>query len=225
MRAIMRLFTESKIMAGYICWDDTGWIGRVRPLLRGSGVVVSPTDTVPGLLALATPAGAMALDQVKDRSRGKPYLVLVGSRQQAYELMDEQKVAKNPAIKTLMERCWPGPLTLIVPAHPSVPSSITLNGFIAIRMPDHAQLRELALAVGPLFSTSANKEGEPTPRCMDEVDEALRVQATAVISGAMQLGCNARPSTILECTGEVIRLVRAGAYSLDQLVDIVPIST
>jgi len=212
-------------MAGHICWDDTGWIGQIMPLLRAGGVVLGPTDTVPGLLAVATAEGAAALDRAKVRSGGKPYLILVGSSQQALDLMDREKVADNTQINALMDRCWPGPLTLLVPAGPSVPTAMTLNGSIAIRLPNYLKLQELALAVGPLFSTSANKESEPTPRCMDEVNAAIKSQAAVLISGVAQTKCDARPSTILDCSGGVIKVVRAGAYSIEELAKIVPIST
>ena len=207
-----------------ICWTDTGSKAEIAGFLRDGELVICTTDTVPGLLSLATEDGLKMLDRAKGRS-GKSYLIVVGSRQQAYDLMDRDKVADHAHVQKLIEQCWPGPLTLIVPAHPSVSPAITREGTIAIRLPDHEGLRELAREAGALFSTSANPEGEPTPCRMDGVDEQIMTQASARVDDCRHMEPCKRPSTILDCTGDAIRVVRQGAYSHEDLAKIVPIST
>lgn len=216
------LFSVCKKMLQFIHWGGTECADKVGAILHADRLILCTTDTVPGLLALATAAGRRALDQAKARS-GKPYLLLAGSGQQAHDAIDWSRVADRDALKRLIDQCWPGPLTLIVPAHPALPDAATQNGTVAIRVPDHEGLRGLAQHVGLLFSTSANREGEQTPCRIAEVDEQI-MGVDAIVSDDDAVICS-KPSTIIDCTGEKFRLIRVGAYPIEDIVKIVPIST
>jgi L-threonylcarbamoyladenylate synthase len=134
------------------------------------------------------------------------------------------------AAERLAGAFWPGPLTLVVRAAEGAPAAVAAGGTIAVRPASDAVSRALLAAWGrPLFSTSANRRGEPAPA---SVEEAIRALAAAPGAGAIQLalapvtgeeagGAPARPSTIVDVTSEP-RLVRSGAIPVERLRKALP---
>lgn len=193
-------------------WSETDRLVSVAHSLKQGGVVLSSTDTVLGLLAVAQESGLQSLNHIKGREQ-KPYIVLISS------LDDLKGLAKLPladSVQRLVAVCWPGPVTLVLPALSSLPSwLVSAQGTIAIRLPDHAGLRFLAHACGPLFSTSANHAGKPVPRLLGEVDQSILDAVSYVMSD--QLTREALASTLLDCTGSDIRLLREGVFQVAQI--------
>ena len=200
-----------------LSWANQGDIGRLVGVLQRDGVVLGPSDTVIGLLAPLSDAGFKALNKLKKRTQ-KPYLVLV----QANGMAKIQKMAhipQNEAVSKLMQACWPGPLTLILKAQEDIPFYMkSLQGEIAIRVPDHKGLQTLLTHFDGLFSTSANITGEPVPSSLDEVSPTIKEAVAFCINdeSPKTLG-KISASTILDVTRKTIRLVREGAYSKQQL--------
>jgi len=127
--------------------------------LRAGGLVVLPTDTVYGIGALASDAGAVArLLAAKGRGRRMPPPVLVAGVDQL-----DGVVADIPsAARALIESCWPGALTLVLTAAPRLSWDLgETGGTIAVRMPDHPLTLALLRATGPMAVTSANRTGRP----------------------------------------------------------------
>jgi tRNA threonylcarbamoyl adenosine modification protein (Sua5/YciO/YrdC/YwlC family) len=121
----------------------------------------------------------------------------------------------------LVEACWPGPLTLVCQAQPSLQWDLgDSRGTVAVRMPDH----ELALALlertGPLAVSSANRTGQPAAVTAAEAQEML-AEAVEIYLDAGPLPAR-EPSTILDLTGELPRVLREGALSLEELKQRVP---
>ena len=199
-------------------WRDIQGFSRVKNALSASGVVLGTTDTVVGLLALANQKGLNQLNDLKGRT-DKPYLVLVGSLEQVYALIDQEGISEGQKARQdrLMQAVWPGPVTLVFKAHINVSSSMRgPDGTIALRLPDHKELQQLAIDLGPLFSTSANRAGQEAPATMEQVDPFF-VENSAVCVGDIQ-ECAAdetAPSVIIDCSKDTCTLVRAGAGLLE----------
>jgi len=187
--------------------------GAAAEALRSGGVVLLPTDTVYGIAVVASTPGATGrLFALKERSEGQPVAVLVADRAQALALAD----APGDAALRLMERLWPGPLTLVVRRSPTA-SSLELGGdpaTVGLRCPDHDLVRALATEVGPLATTSANRHGQPTPRTAAEAAASLVGPVDLVVDGG-RLGSVA--STVVDLTGSEPKVLREGAVTVDHL--------
>lgn len=194
-------------------WYNPGTIDTVISYLQSGKVVATTTDTVPGLLAQANQQGFEALNQIKIRSN-KPYLLLIPFH---YSLQKYAEINQKLHIETLISSCWPGPLTLILKAKPDLPAYLQgQDGTIALRVPDHQGLQKVLMQFDALLSTSANFAGQPVPQTINALDPALIAQISCMVD-EKDAQAHALPSTILDCTGDAIRVVREGAYPIKQL--------
>jgi L-threonylcarbamoyladenylate synthase len=192
-------------------WYDAHAESEMIRTLQEGAIILGTSDTVIGLLAPFTTQGFIALNRIKQR-KDKPYLVLAANLKDVYALTD---AFKNEQLKALAQQFWPGPITFIVPAKKEVPSFATsATGAIAIRIPQHAGLLSLLSKTGPLFSTSANISHEPVPDVLSSVSPQIIEQVGLIIDGETQYTI---PSTILDCTGEAIVIIREGAVSSQRL--------
>ena len=181
--------------------------------LRAGGVVLLPTDTVYGLAAL-TPDAEENLFVLKGRPPDRSIAVLVADRQAA-----ESLAADIPApLAALMDRHWPGPLTVVLP-RPQSPAP-QLGGdrdTVGVRCPDHPWLRELLTEVGPLATTSANRHAQPTPPQAADVLTALTPDPTteARIHVAIDGGpCTGQASTVVTWQEGDLKILRPGPLAL-----------
>jgi L-threonylcarbamoyladenylate synthase len=178
---------------------------RALEILRGGGLVAFPTDTVYGVGALAFDAAAVeSIYAVKDRPNEKAIPVLLGSAD------DLTKVAAEvpPMALTLAARFWPGPLTLVVPKHPSLPEAVSVTATVGVRVPDHAAARRLLQAAGPMAVTSANRSGQPSPSSASEVLAQLGGRIALILDGGKTPG--GVPSTVVDCVGAEPKILREG---------------
>ena len=202
------------------CHDPLAWgpsiDAAVHALSRGE-VIVLPTDTVYGIGADAFDAKAVArLLAAKGRGRQMPPPVLIpGIGTVAGLGMDVPQAALD-----LMERFWPGPLTVIVQAQPSLAWDLgETNGTVALRVPDHPAALALLARTGPLAVSSANRTGMQAATTAVKAKEQLADAVSIYLDGgASPLG---EASTIVDATGERLRVVRAGGVTFDQLADVV----
>lgn len=190
----------------------------VRDHLARGGLLAYPTETVYGLGSAPTDAGLDALARLKGRPPAKPFLVLVSSLRMA----EEWGLVFNHSAKALAAAFWPGPLTLVLPGGEGrLPDRLRgAEGGIAARHTSHAAIRQLVEACGaPLTSTSANRPGGPTAPGAARIDElfgdAVRSGELLVLDGGV-LG-NVPPSTLVDCTGPVPKMVREGAIPRGEL--------
>ena len=143
-----------KMKSKGLSWDNKEALEMARHALAQGKLLVGASDTVPGFLSPLTKDGFEQLNTIKNRSQ-KPYLVLIGSQEKIANFVD---TPVSPLVASLIEHCWPGPLTLILQAKSNIPSFVTSQqGAIALRMPDHQGLLYLLQDVDGLFSSSANK--------------------------------------------------------------------
>ena len=130
----------------------------VRATARVGGVILFPTDTLYGLgVDPGSPAGLAALLRLKGRAPDKPLPVLLAD----VSLVDRYAAAIPALWRALMQRFWPGPLTLLFPALPGLPPGIcSTSGKVALRVPGNTLCRSvLRAAGGSLTGTSANASG------------------------------------------------------------------
>jgi tRNA threonylcarbamoyl adenosine modification protein (Sua5/YciO/YrdC/YwlC family) len=176
--------------------------------LQAGECVVVPTDTVYGLAAALTHAGAVArLAELKGRDRSVPIAVLVADGDQAAEIAR----LTGPA-EQLARQHWPGALTLVVDAAPGVAEVIGADdGSVGVRSPDHPFLHAVAQRVGPLATTSANVHGQPTPARASDVAAQFPTVALVVDGGP----CEGEPSTVVDVRFDPVRVLRRGPVRVD----------
>jgi L-threonylcarbamoyladenylate synthase len=198
-------------------WDNPATIQYVAKLLQEGKVVLAEGDTVLGLLADVSAKGRDQLDHIKSRSQ-KPYLILIGFPEKAFDFIE---IAQDKIFQTekLIKKCWPGPVTLIFKAKTDIPVYLqSADGTVALRVPDHAGLLQLLSHFNGLFSTSANNSGQPVPDSLEEVDQSiLNAVACVVMNDFHKKTESALPSTIIDCTGEKLVIVRQGPFDLSLL--------
>lgn len=181
-------------------------------VLRRSGVIAIPTETFYALGAsISDEVAIRRVIAIKGRPQGQPILALIADRAQLTVLVG----AITSAAVTLMDRFWPGPLTLIFPAAPLLPKVLTAGtGSVGIRQSAHGGLASLLRLVGPLTGTSANRSGEPPARTAEVVQTTLGSEVDLILDGGSAAG--GLPSTIVDTVGP-IRLLREGPISRQEI--------
>jgi tRNA threonylcarbamoyl adenosine modification protein (Sua5/YciO/YrdC/YwlC family) len=196
-------------------WDDLQAIKKVENDLREGNVVLAAGDTVFGLLADISEKGYAQLDHIKNRSK-KPYLLLVGNKEKAFNLI-EKDTPVFFQIEKLINICWPGPATLIFRAKKTVPAGVkSEDGNVAIRVPNHAGLLQLLRNFDALYSTSANRSGKLVPTHLQDIEESIMNSVADIILNKNESE-SALPSTIIDCSGNTIKIVREGAFPIEKL--------
>lgn len=204
----------------YDCADPAeraeGLDAAVDSVKRGE-LVVLPVDASYGLAADAfQPDAVDALLVTKGRGRDLPLPVLVGS----WHGLDGLMLMVRPSVRALVEAFWPGGLTLVVEHSPSLAWDLgDGRGTVAVRMPLHPVALELLARTGPLAVTAANAAGHPVPLTAPDAQEQIGYPVSVYLDGGE---CEPQPSTIVDVSGDVPRLLRAGSVSLEQLREVVP---
>lgn len=185
--------------------------------IRNGDLVVLPTDTVYGLAADAFDADAVQrLLDAKGRGRDMPPPVLIG----VAATLDALGTEIPDWARTLANRHWPGPLTLVLRQQSSLRWDLgETRGTVAVRMPDDPVALELLGRTGPLAVSSANTTGSPAATDADAAQEMLGDRVAVILDGGPTAGpgVGGVPSTILDCTTDRPRLLRAGALGVDEL--------
>lgn len=199
-------------------------LGEAAECLNRGEAVVLPTDTVYGVgVAVEAAPGPQRLFEAKQRPADKPVAWLVASPDD----LERYGEAVPAYARRLAETFWPGALTLVVRASAAVPRAFqSQEGTIGLRMPASSDALALIRAMGcPLAVTSANRSGAPAAVRFEELDPSF-VAATAGVlvpaPGAESASAGAidsaeAASTVLDCTADVPRLLRAGALSFDSM--------
>ncbi|MGQ9700074.1 MAG: L-threonylcarbamoyladenylate synthase [Candidatus Bipolaricaulaceae bacterium] len=198
--------------------DDQG-IREAAGVIRAGGLVAFPTETVYGLGANALSALAVAkIFAAKGRPHFDPVIVHVADPPEAEELWQEvPRLAQK-----LMERFWPGPLTLVLPKREIVPDIVTAGlPTVAVRMPAHPVALALIRAAGvPIAAPSANRFGRLSPTHHEAVLEQLGEEIEAVIAGgATPVGIE---STVVSLVEDPPRVLRPGGTPIEALRKYIP---
>ena len=189
-----------------------------RYIVEGE-VVAFPTETVYGLGANIFNEAAIAkIFAAKGRPSDNPLIAHIATLDQLLSLAREIP----PAARLLIDRFFPGPLTVVLPKLPAVPMIATAGlETIRVRMPDHPLAIELLRACGlPLVAPSANLSGRPSPTTWQAVLEDLEGRIACILQGEpTRVGLE---STVVDCTAAVPTLLRAGAITLEELRHVIP---
>jgi L-threonylcarbamoyladenylate synthase len=193
-------------------------LAKAAEAVRDGKLVVLPTDTLYGIGADAFDRTAVqALLAAKGRGRHMPPPVLVGD----VRTVDGLAIDVPDYVHALVEAFWPGPLTVVLKAQPSLSWDLgDTNGTVALRMPDHPLALELLREVGPMAVSSANVTGWPAARTM--VDAATQLGSAVFVyldGGPVGEGL---PSTIVDCTSRPPTILREGALSAEVLAPYLP---
>jgi len=189
-------------------------IREAASIIQSGGLVAFPTETVYGLGAngLHSPA-VRKIFEVKGRPQDNPLILHVSSPQQAAELSEG---LCDMAI-TLIDKFWPGPLTVVVKKHPSIPDEVTAgHPTVALRMPDcPVALALISASSVPVAAPSANTSGRPSPVTAQQVLDDLGGRIECVLdAGPTGIGVE---STVVDTTGEVCVILRPGGVTREQL--------
>lgn len=196
---------------------DRGIAAAVEAVKSGE-LVVLPTDTVYGIGADAfTPHAITALHNARGVDRRVPPPVLVGSR----HTLDGLVYSLPKAARELADAFWPGALTIMVEHSPSLQWDLgDTGGVVGVRMPLHPVALEVLREVGPMAVTTANKIGQPAPLTAEEARDQLEYSVRIYLEAGAAV--DPAPSTIVDVTGDVPRVLRAGAVPFEKLRDVVP---
>lgn len=199
-------------------WEDGEAIREAAALLRNGELVAFPTETVYGLGADATNDDAVGrIFTAKGRPADNPLIVHVADKGQLSAVVAEvSEVARR-----LIDRFWPGPLTLVLPHRGTVSARVTCGlPTVAVRMPAHPVARALIAAAGvPVAAPSANRSGKPSPTTAAHVLADLAGRIAGVVDGGpTSVGVE---STVLDLTTPVPTILRPGGVTQEELAAVV----
>jgi L-threonylcarbamoyladenylate synthase len=191
---------------------SSGDVERAAEILLEGGVGIIPTDTVYGLAALAAHEGAVGrLLDIKNRPAGKPLPVHISNVADA----DKLTFADEPDAAALMEKFWPGPLTLVLRRRSGVHLPFQRRESLGLRIPDNPFCRRLIKKAGFLVVPSANFSGDPPPASPDEVADGIMGLADFIVDGGTCGG--GLESTVVDLTGG-LEVLREGAISAGEIM-------
>lgn len=188
-------------------------------VIQAGGLIVYPTETIYGIGSNALHRrGIKRIHALKRRTEQRPILVLVPTIESVLPLVERIPLTG----RKFMEAFWPGPLTLVFSASRTLPEELTQGrGTVGIRIPSCILcLRLLELCECPITSTSANLSGEAPLSSIEEMKKVL----TPGIDLYLDAGVlpPSKPSTVVDVSEDIPRLVREGAVSADALRAVVP---
>jgi len=197
----------------------TDSVEEAAAILNSGGVVAFPTETVYGLGAgICHPEALLQLFRAKGRPADNPLIVHLSSVGQVAEVASEVSLQAAQ----LIERFFPGPLTLVLKKKSSLPYSVTAGlETVGVRCPANPVAREfLRLACCPVAAPSANRSGLPSATSWEAVMQDLEGKIECILKGTPStIGLE---STIVDCSGRTPVLLRAGAITLEQLREVLP---
>ncbi len=183
--------------------------------LEKGGIVAYPTETFYGLgVRFDNEEAIKRLYTIKHRPEMKPVPLVIGSR----KLLTLLVSGINDRSSSLMDRFWPGPLTLVLPAKKNLSEFITAGTQkVAVRIPGKSFALQLAKSIDrPITSTSANPSGMPPAQNARTVLRYFQSKIDLVIDGGPAPG--RLPSTLIEVTGDEVKILREGAIKKEQLI-------
>jgi len=188
-------------------------------VVQAGGTIVYPTDTLYGLGGNAWRSDVVErIQRMKKRPDPRSLLAIVHSVETVLGLVTDV----SPHALTLMEKFWPGPLTLVLRAGPRAPRPIVAeNGTIALRVPSHHFSNRLAEVCNlPVISTSANITGETTASNVDAIELSIGGGVDLFVDGGELTA--GKPSTLVDVTSPACRVIRDGAVTRAALLAVIP---
>lgn len=190
-------------------------VDQAAAILRDGGLIAFPTETYYGLAV--DPFNEEALQRlfrVKQRPEAKPVLVLVPGREDVGLMAEDIP----EAAQSLMDRFWPGPLTMVFPAHRELSDILTGGtGTVGVRVSPHPVAQALLRAFGgPVTATSANRSGGGPASSEEEVRRIFGDDIDMVLPGGRTPG--GKPSTLIRFAGDTAECVREGCIPFEEIL-------
>jgi len=185
-----------------------GVLKKTIETLNNGGIVAFPTETFYGLgVRFDKEESLKKLYELKKRPEEKPMPLIIGDR----TLLPIIAESVNKAAESLMDKFWPGPLTMILKAKEGLSSYLTAGtGKVAVRIPGDSFALHLAQEAGfPITATSANISGMPPAEDAETVMEYFGNKINIIIDGGKTQG--GLPSTIVDIAGGDVKMLREGA--------------
>ena len=191
-------------------------LNKALEALNAHQVIAFPTETVFGLGVFYDDKEAYELlNRIKNRREDKPYTMM---------LYDVSEISKYAFIKDkylpIIRKYMPGSLTILVSAKENVPAYVTHGtGVIGIRIPSNKEALELLKFVKkPLLVPSANKADQKPALSLEEVKSIFKDEISIIVPGQISSG---EPSTIIDLTGDEIKLIRKGPIPFEELSQLI----
>lgn len=193
-------------------------IDELAIILKSDGVIAVPTDTVYGLCARMNSKKAREkLIEIKHRPENNVFSVMCANIEQIKSIAKVDEKSEK-IIKAFM----PGPITILLEKRKEIPKYVN-NGLrlIAVRMATSKVLEELIEKVGsPIFMTSANLNGEPVCKTIEEIQEKIQ-NIDGILDGEVSYG---QASTIVDCTSDEIKIIREGPIAFEDIKKILDLN-
>ncbi|HBS47664.1 TPA: hypothetical protein DEO28_04870 [Candidatus Dependentiae bacterium] len=201
-------------------WQKSDDILKLTTSLKHNEISIVTTDTILGFLGQISQEAFEKLNAIKEERNDKPYLILIASPSQIFNFVD--KITVNKQLLNLINKCWPGPLTIIFKGKSDLPSFLKSKAnTIAIRCPKHEGLNQILQEFDGLFSTSANKSGKPAPTKFEKIEPLIINEIKYLVDDLNVTKQNDTlnlPSTIIDCSeGNYVKVVRKGSYTISEL--------
>ena len=197
----------------FLSMDDPQALDIAAKILSDGGLVAFPTDTVYGLAAQVFNDQAVSrISDVKGRIVEKAIPILIGDYSQLPLVASEI----NTECEKLASRFWPGPLTIVLPRHQSIPDAVTPLQTVGVRIPNFPATIELLKMTGPLAVSSANKTGMNSSSTARGVQSQLDGKIALILDGGVTPG--GIPSTVMDWTNGNPTILREGPISLEQIM-------
>lgn len=188
--------------------------------LKEGNLIIYPTDTVYGVGGIISSEETIKnIYKAKERSFTSPLIVLVSDIKKIEEIAYIEEKNRS-SIEKLIEKFWPGGLTIILKKKEWVPNIMTANGdTVGVRMPNlEIALKIIESAGGLLPTTSANISGEKTPKSFDELSNKFKERVDILVDGGKsQIGLE---STIIDMSDKP-KILRLGAISLEEIEKVI----
>ncbi len=188
-------------------------ITQAVEILKNGGIGVFPTDTAFGVgCRMDDPKAVEKLFRIRRRPETQAAPVLVNS----IEMAQRYLLRIPDDVKKIMQKHWPGALTVILPCQPRKASPFVRGGGLnlGVRMPNHEIPLELIKGVGvPILGPSANFHGQSTPYKMEDLDKEFLKLVDFVLPGECSVGL---ASTVIDCSTKPWKIVRQGAVKIDE---------
>jgi len=201
---------KTEIITLDAAYPDLTQIAYCAKIIRKGGLVVFPTETVYGIATdFSNPKAMERLRAVKRRSEDKPFSILISQ----IELISNYTSMTDPKLFKLIDACWPGPLTVVVPANEE-------GQTIGVRMPDHPiALKLVQDSQCTIAAPSANIEGnDPPSTCQEALADMDGLVDVAIDGGTARIGTG---SSVVDMTKENFEVLRAGVITRQDVLRII----
>ncbi len=193
--------------------DDSADLSKAVNILRRGGVILSPTDTVWGLMCDFENAKAVGRIFKIKKSKPRPIAVLCDN----FERIEQLEICFTTIGRRIAEYFWPGPITIVLKSNSRRIGYVSgENNTIGIRVPDCFDLKELIRDFGkPLAATSANYAGQNPPRLLSEIPTEVVSKTDFIYEFNIKpSGVN---STVIDCVSDNFKLIRQGAVTREDI--------